>query len=228
MAEQGVATATQPVETAAPDLRRGGIPYVQGAGEDAYVWVESLMTSPSTFRHRPTGNVFKWEGSGYLGCIIEVPVRVARDPFFRRNINRERLRFVDENYALDRNDDMPFRDDVDPSTGRPFDPAVSQIMDALAPGAMENLGGRYKKGLNLPELGRERGEIDPSDIWGPDAGKALPAATSPQQPRQVRRAGEQIDPVNGVASSPTDVGGPKRPEDVLTERAHEGDPGWGQ
>lgn len=167
---------------------------------EKYLFLENLTHERSVFR--AANGKFVWEPNGRVGSIVEVPERVVNDPFMRRNLKRERLRLLTDKEAAARQEQLVLPDEAEVTN-------LDLIQEALSKGASEKSGSRYRRD-DLPDSGRERGEISSDEIW--DAHREEVG-----QPRTVRRSG--TDPV----AEDLGVDGPLAPEAVLTKTVKQGE-----
>lgn len=161
--------------------------------EEQFEFVENLSNSKSHLR--TARGHWVWEPHGFVGSIQEVPRSLKQDFYVRRAITRGRIRFLNSDEVTERMDQLVEREES-------AAPPATQILDAMKEGVSDQFG-RIKR--DVPDGGREMGEIDPSDVW---SGKK-PA------PRQntVRRA--------SVPSNELDK--PLPPAQVLTDPVKEGE-----
>lgn len=166
-----------------------------------YVWVENLRSGPSVFRH--SVGTFRMAPGGYVGAVIEVPARIARDPFFRRSKDRGHIKVLSETEAYQRMEDLE---------ELPIDgDGIDRIEEAMADGAMDSLGNRYRR--DVPDTGRESKEISSQEVWAKKrSGK--------DEPRTVRRSGNS-EPVSEQGGDILE--GPVLGKQVLTEKVKEGE-----
>lgn len=182
------------------------------------LFVENMSDNYSVFHHSPTGVKFAFERHGVVGSVVEVPERIANDPYFQRAIKRGRLRVLDREEAYRAMAELRL-----PEEGQQT--SVDLIQQALEEGAAEKSGSRYVR-ENLPETGREMGEITQEQIWGrhrTEAGTVVRSAASsasvvPHVPIEPAEVSEGT-----LMRSPTDITGPMPPEQVLTEPVKQGE-----
>jgi hypothetical protein len=168
-------------------------------------FVENMTEHYSVFHHSPTGAKFAFERHGVVGSVVEVPERVLKDPYFQRAIKRGKLRVLKSDEA----------EEVMASLVLPDRARVSSIdllQQALEEGASEKSGSRYVRD-DLPESGREVGEISQEEVW-----EAHRTEHGIGEPKRVKPAG-----VPDLQESPTDIGGPLPPEQVLTSPVKQGE-----
>lgn len=181
-------------------------------------FVENLSDNYSVFRHSATGVKFAFERRGVIGSVIEVPEKVVNDPYFQRAIKRGRLRILDRDEAAQVMQNLRL-----PEEGQQT--SLDLIQEALSEGAAERSGSRYVRD-NLPDTGRELGEIAQEDIWqrhreetGTAPSSVVRSASGPA--RSPRGPAEVSDSV--MLRSPTDIDGPLPPEVTLTEPVRQGE-----
>ena len=156
-----------------------------------FVWLENLKPNMSRFTQTATGQTYLWGPKGYAGSVLQVPKRVANDPYIRRAIDHGAVRLLGEREAEERLGELVIPDDVNPA-----DRSASAIREALAAGASESLGTRYRK-EGLSEFGESRKDIRADEVWG--GGKTDPALPAPEPQG------------SGVPSAPTRPAGPTAP-----------------
>lgn len=124
-----------------------------GKKDSDSVWVENLRSGSSNYEAR-NGDRFHWEGNGVMGSVISVPVKVAKEGFFRRNTERDVLVILSDDDANAREEDLVFVDDRAAEANRG--------LEALEKGASES-GSRYRK-QGLSEDGNEGRSIAARDV----------------------------------------------------------------
>lgn len=125
---------------------------LEGLGDDDSIWVENLLNSRSIFRDK---DKYEMEPNGFVGSIISMPAKVARNSYLRRAVSRGKIQFLSEADASKRQKSLILREDEDLS--------ASRVMESLEKGASD-AGSRYtKKGLS--DDGTEQGSISAQKVW---------------------------------------------------------------
>lgn len=142
--------------------------------DDDNVWVENLRESDSVYRSERTKDTYVMAPHGYLGSVVSVPVRVAKEPFFRRAVSRGVIRLLSDEEAARREQELAALPD-------PQDTDVNRIMRSLEAGASET-GSRYVR-KDLPEDGTERGSYTPGQVLKARASKSKRVRSDTIQPK---------------------------------------------
>lgn len=125
-----------------------------GKSDSDNVWVENQKTGDSVYRSSRTQDPYPMTGSGLVGSVISVPVKVAKEAFFRRAVSRGALKLLTDDAAEAREADLvSIEEDAD--NGR--------TMEALEKGASE-VGSRYKK-KGLSDDGSEGRSVTAKEVW---------------------------------------------------------------
>ena len=173
---------------------------LEGKKDDDQVWVENLLLSDSVYRSDKTKDKYEMAPTGFVGSVIPMPVKVAKEGYMRRAILRGKLRFLSDEEEAARSLELTFQDEAE------SDPAG--IMKALEERASD-VGARYtKKGLS--DDGNEQKSITAKQVW---------AKKSDKGPSTVRRSDAKATPV-----VPGDE--PEVIDAIVTETVKEGDPDW--
>lgn len=125
---------------------------LEGLGDDDSIWVENLLNSRSIFRDK---DKYEMEPNGYVGSVISMPVKVARNSYLRRAVTRGKIQFLSEADASARSKELVLRDDEDLS--------ASRVLESLEKGASD-AGSRYTK-KDLSDDGTEQGSISAQKVW---------------------------------------------------------------
>jgi hypothetical protein len=170
----------------------------------AKLFLENLCEGPSNFRDPVTGYKYGMAPAGFYGSIVEVPERVARNPWIARAVKRGKVSLISRDEYEEKLPDLRLEDEVSGSDG------LDHIREALSEGAMDRTS-RYKVD-RLPEEADQGQSLTSDEVW---EGKV--AQNAPQQRSQtVRRSGTEVL---------TEEVAPKvlSPEDVLQPTKQSGD-----
>jgi hypothetical protein len=138
--------------------------------------------------------------TGFVGSIIPMPVKVAKEGYLRRAVLRGKVRFLSDDEEASRSLELTFQEEGESDKG--------SIMKALEEGASE-VGARYtKKGLS--EDGNEQKSVTAKQVW---------AKKSDKGPSTVRRSDIKAMPV-ATGEEPELI------DAIVTEPVKEGDPEW--
>lgn len=144
---------------------------LKGKKDDSYIWVENMLNGDSVYRSDTTKDKYTMTPSGYEGSIISVPVKVAKEAFFRRALSRGKIKLLTDSEASRREDELEEMADHEHDE-------IERISKSLEEGASE-VGARYtKKGLS--DDAHERSSISSRE--------ALGETTKTARPTTVRRA----------------------------------------
>lgn len=160
--------------------------------EDKYVWVENLQEGKSRFRRGDQD--LDLASHGIIGSLGELKDKYAKDSWIKQAVAKGKLRFLTNEEADIRQEELVLRDEMD---------ATRKLMsDAMAEGASENLKRITKKVSDDYSEGKT---ISATNYWGDN-----------KPPRTVRRSGtapvmDDEDPRPILDGS------------ALTERVKEGD-----
>jgi hypothetical protein len=124
--------------------------------DDQNVWVENLKTGDSVYRSARTNDPYPMTPNGVVGSVISVPVKVAKEAYFRRAISRGALKLLTDDEAFAREEDLVLAED---EAGK----EVERTMEALEKGASES-GSRYKN-KNLSDDGSEGKSVTAREVW---------------------------------------------------------------
>jgi hypothetical protein len=171
---------------------------LDGKKDDQNVWVENLKTGDSVYRSDRSGDAFPMSGNGLAGSVISVPVKVAKEAYFRRSVSRGAIKLLTDGEADQRESELVFVDDSDAE--------VDRTMEALEKGASES-GSRYKN-KNLSDDGTEGTAIPARQVWKRESTKG---------PSTVRRSDATAPaiPLSEVPDGPIPA--------VITETVREGE-----
>lgn len=172
-----------------------------GRDNESNVWVENLKTGDSVYKSERTGDRYQMAPSGVVGSVISVPVKVAKEAFFRRAVSRGALRLLNDQEALDREEELILLDEAEATADR--------TLEALEKGASES-GSRYKK-KGLTDDGSEGKSVTAKQVWKEKSTKA---------PSTVRRAEITAPaiPLDEVPDGPLPA--------IIEAPVKEGDPNW--
>jgi len=132
-------------------------------------WIENLMSSPTNFSS-PKGLSFKLKPNGIHGSIQQLDESLRRDPFVLRAVQRGKIKFLSEEEAYERINEL---EDEKNETGSHLD----HLMESLGVDASSN-NGMYKPGV--PEEGEPNGPSQtPQQIWAQSQNK-------PESPKNFR------------------------------------------
>ena len=149
--------------------------------------------------------------NGKVGSVISVPVKVAKEAYFRRAVSRGALKLLTDEEAFDREENLVAEEDEAAAE-------VDRTMEALEKGASES-GSRYKR-KNLTDDGSEGKSVTAREVWE----NRKPA----EGPAQVRKstAGKSSDTAAKDITAPAIPSGevPDGPiSAVITEPVKEGE-----
>jgi len=117
-------------------------------------WIENLMTASTIFTS-PKGS-FKLAASGFHGSVQPIDEAIRRDAFVLRAVQRGRIRFLGDEDAQDRINDLV--DENQDSSSH-----LDHLMESLGANASENTG-LYK--IPLPDEAEPKGPSQtPQQIW---------------------------------------------------------------
>lgn len=119
------------------------------------VWVENLKSGDSVYRSSRTNDPYPMTGNGTVGSVISVPVKVAKEAYFRRALSRGALQLLTDDQADAREVDLVLVEGADHDH--------ASTMEALEKGASE-VGSRYKN-KNLSDDGSEGRSITAKEVW---------------------------------------------------------------
>lgn len=182
---------------------------LDGKKDTESVWVENLKSGDSVYRSDRSGDAFPMAGSGLVGSVISVPVKVAKEAFFRRSVSRGAIKFLADEDAAAREEELTFVDETEAE--------VDRTMEPLEKGASES-GSRYKN-KNLSDDGSEGKSVTAREVW---------ARKPAEAPGQVRRssASESSDRAAKDITAPA-LGSDEVPDGpipaVITETVREGE-----
>jgi len=141
-----------------------GLEAVETAG-----WIENLMNSATNFSS-PKGS-FKLKPNGIHGSVQSIDETLRRDPFVLRAVQRGRIRFLTDDEAATRANDL-----VDEDNGHHHD-HLEHLMESLGPNASEK-NGMYKPGV--PDEAEPNGpSLTPAQVWANSENK-------PESPKNFR------------------------------------------
>ena len=117
-------------------------------------WIENLMPSSTNFTS-PKGS-FKLKANGLHGSVQSLAEDLRRDPFVLRAVQRGRVRFLTDEEAIDRINELV-------EEAHEHDDHLSHLMESLGSKASEN-NGMYK--IDLPDEAEPAGpSMTPEQIW---------------------------------------------------------------
>jgi len=118
-------------------------------------WIENLMPSATNFSS-PKGS-FKLLANGIHGSVQTITEELRRDPFVLRAVQRGRIRFLNDEEAITRINELA-------EESNEQDDHLSHLMESLGDNASEN-NGMYK--IDLPDEAEPKGpSMTPQQIWG--------------------------------------------------------------
>ena len=171
---------------------------LDGKKDDQNVWVENLKSGDSVYRSDRSGDAFPMTGNGLAGSVISVPVKVAKEAYFRRAVSRGAMHLLTDDQAAAREEELVFVDDSEA--------VVDRTMEALEKGASES-GSRYKR-KDLTDDGSEGKSIPARQVWKRESTKG---------PSTVRRSDIKAPavPLDEVPDGPIPA--------IITETVREGE-----
>jgi hypothetical protein len=123
-------------------------------------WIENLMDAATIFSS-PKGS-FKLTANGFHGSVQPIDEAIRRDAFVLRAVQRGRIRFLGDDEASNRINELV---DQDQDTGSHLD----HLMESLGANASENTG-LYK--IPLPDEAEPKGPSQsPAEIWAKSENK---------------------------------------------------------
>lgn len=138
-------------------------------------WIENLMASTTIFTSNKGG--FKLSANGIHGSVQPIEEALRNDPYVLRAVQRERIRFLTEEEAANRINNL-----VDEASSH--DDHLSHLMESLGANASEN-NGMYK--IPLPDEAEPKGRGQtPAEIWAKSTNKP----ESPKNFQQHVKSGE--------------------------------------
>src|SRR3990172_4711197 len=182
---------------------------LDGKKDDQNVWVENLKSGDSVYRSDWSGDAFPMTGNGLAGSVISVPVKVAKEAYFRRSVSRGAIQLLTDDQAASREEELTFVDDSEA--------IVDRTMEALEKGASES-GSRYKN-KNLTDDGSEGKSVTAREVWTRKPAEA---------PGQVRRSsasessGRAAEDITAPAIASDEVPDGPIPA-IITETVKEGE-----
>lgn len=130
---------------------------LKGKKDDQMVWVENLLTGDSVYRSDRNRDNYPMAPHGFEGSVVAVPVKVAKEAFFRRAVTRGKVRMLSDSDATRREEQLIER--LEEGTGN------DRILESLEKGASD-VGSRYRR-KDLPDDGHESGApMTPQQILG--------------------------------------------------------------
>jgi hypothetical protein len=121
---------------------------------DSGSWIENLMPSATNFSS-PKGS-FKLLANGVHGSVQTLAEELRRDPFVLRAVQRGRIRFLTDEQAIERINELT-------EESHEHDDHLSHLMESLGSKASEN-NGMYK--VDLPDEAEPSGpSMTPEQIW---------------------------------------------------------------
>jgi hypothetical protein len=138
-------------------------------------WIENLMASATNFSS-PKGS-FKLKPNGFHGSVQTIDENLRRDPYVLRAVQRGKIRFLSDQEAAERINELV---DEDQTSGSHLD----HLMESLGSNASEN-NGMYK--IPLPDEAEPKGPSQtPEQIWANSTNKP----ESPKNFKQHVKSGE--------------------------------------
>jgi len=135
-------------------------PNVKGfRDEDIKDWIENLMDSATNFSS-PKGS-FKLAARGLTGSVQMLPEEIRKDPYILRAVQRDKIRFLTEDEARDRIEQL--QDETDTSEDH-----LKHLMEALDSQASER-DFRYK--IDLPDDAEPKRSLTVEEIWASSKNK---------------------------------------------------------
>lgn len=120
------------------------------------VWVENLKTGDSVYRSSRTQDPYPMTPNGMVGSVISVPVKVAKEAYFRRAVSRGALKLLTDDEAAAREEELVLAEDEAVAE-------TERTMEALEKGASES-GSRYKR-KGLSDDGSEGKSVTAREVW---------------------------------------------------------------
>jgi hypothetical protein len=142
-------------------------------------WIENLSPNPSHWANGTSSDALKFslEPNGYFGSVINIPDEIKNDPFVQRASLRGLIRFLSEEEAMDRADELIDAPDS-------ADESVKEMLKALDFGAARNMTTNFKEGV--PDDAEQVGTpMKAEDIWADRSNTALKVALGKQKPLEI-------------------------------------------
>jgi hypothetical protein len=144
-------------------------------------WIENLTGNVSNWANGTDSNALKFrlEPNGFYGSVINIPDEIKNHPWVQRASVRGKIKFLTEDEALDRADELVDAPDS-------ADESVQEMLKALAPGAARSMTTNFKEGV--PDDAEQVGSpMRAEEIWANAQNPALRVALDKQK-------GFEIDP----------------------------------
>jgi hypothetical protein len=117
-------------------------------------WIENLMASATNFSSEKGS--FKLKANGLHGSVQTLAEELRRDPFVLRAVQRGRIRFLTDEEAVTRINELVEEE-------HEHEDHYSHLMESLGSNASEN-NGMYK--VDLPDEAEQKGSpMTPEQIW---------------------------------------------------------------
>lgn len=168
---------------------------LNGLDDNDSVWVENMLTADSVYRSDKTKDKYDMTPNGYVGSVIPVPVKVAKEGFFRRAILRGKLRFLSQLEEAARSAELVFQEDAAAES--------DNLMKALSEGASE-VGARYVK-EGLTEDGTEKQSITAKQVWKDKSANSSTVRRSDIKAKPIA-AGEEPEAIEVIVTEPVKEG----------------------
>jgi hypothetical protein len=165
-----------PHKAAREDLSYKNAPLSPGIrrlkGDQVTNWIENLSANVSNWTDGKDLK-FRLEPNGFFGSVINIPDEIKNNGFVQRASLRGTIKFLSEDEAYARNDELIDAPDS-------ADESVQEMLKALAPGAARNMTTNFKEGV--PDDAEQVGKAMTADaIWANAKNPALKVALDKQK-----------------------------------------------
>lgn len=124
--------------------------------DDQNVWVENLATGDSVYRSDRAKDNYPMQPNGHEGSVISVPVKVAKEAFFRRAVSRGKLRLLTDAEARARETELT------PDVESAEDAEAVRLMKSMEKGSSD-VGARFVR-KDLEDDGVELQSISAENV----------------------------------------------------------------
>ena len=142
-------------------------------------WIENQSGNVSNWANGTDSNALKFrlEPHGFYGSVINIPDEIKNHPFVQRASVRGLIKFLTEEEALDRADELIDAPDQ-------ADESVKEMLKALDAGAARNMTTNFKEGV--PDDAEQVGKaMKAEEIWANAKNPALRVALGKQIPIEI-------------------------------------------
>ena len=151
-------------------------------------WIENLSGNVSNWANGTDSNALKFrlEPHGFYGSVINIPDEIKNHPFVQRASVRGLIKFLTEEEALNRADELVDAPDQ-------ADESVNEMLKALDAGAARSMTTNFKEGVpdDAEQVGRP---MKAAEIWANAKNPALKVALDKQKSFEIDQDSIEIDP----------------------------------